>query len=106
MIEEIVEAGYYPADLVLLQETSITLTELDNMDPERKWTYIYYIMAAKKKELREQEELRRDMEGASNPSGGSAHTIEFPDDFVSVLDTRAEKERLAKAERDKRGEKP
>lgn len=44
------DEGHYPMELVLLQETSITLTELDAMDKERKWMYYYYILAAKEKE--------------------------------------------------------
>ena len=42
-------------ELVLLQETSITLTELDTMDKERKWLYYYYILAAKEKQNEEVE---------------------------------------------------
>lgn len=87
------EAGYYPPDLVLLQETSITLTELDNMNPERKWLYYYYIVEAKQKEMKEME--ARQGKGAS--SSGSVD-LDFPDDFVSILDMRAEKEKLEKLE--------
>ena len=42
-------------ELVLLQETSITLTELDTMNEERKWLYYYYILAAKEKQNEEVE---------------------------------------------------
>ena len=90
------EAGYYPMELVLLQETSITLTELDSMDKERKWLYYYYIVEGKQKNMRDMEAQRNGNGGGSGMTGGVSHQIEFPDDFVSILDTRAEKERLEK----------
>ena len=48
-------------ELTLLQETSITLTELDAMDERRKWMYYYYIVAEKEKE-------RENMEKGRSPS--------------------------------------
>ena len=44
LIGDLVDAGYYPMELVLLQETSISLTELNAMDKESKlwvesWLY-------------------------------------------------------------------
>lgn len=89
------EAGYCPMELVLLQETSITLTELDSMDEARKWMYYYYIVEGKQKNMRDME-AQRNGSGGGGTSGGVSHQIEFPDDFVSILDTRAEKERLEK----------
>lgn len=40
---------YYPLDLTLLENTSITLTELDEMDPERKMEYYFFIVEKQKK---------------------------------------------------------
>jgi len=50
--EKVIEAfkeEYYPLDLVLLENTSITLTELDEMDPERKMEYYFFIVEKQKK---------------------------------------------------------
>lgn len=94
-------------ELVLLQETSISLTELDSMDKERKWLYYYYIIEGKAKNMRDME-AQRDEQGGAPSGGGTTHQIQFPDDFVSVLDVRAEKERLeklAQQEREQEGMK-
>jgi len=54
--EEVIDAfreEYYPVDLTLLEETSITLRELDEMDPERKMEY-YFFIVEKQKEMKKQ----------------------------------------------------
>lgn len=51
-------AGVYPPDLILLEETSITLTELDSMDPERKKEYFLFVMERKKRQKEEMEKLK------------------------------------------------
>lgn len=90
MIEDLVEESFYPMELVLLQETSISLTELDSMDEERKWMYYYYIVAAKKKEEREAKEAQ---EQQGTPQKGKPVHMDFPPDFVSVLELRGEKDK-------------
>jgi len=37
------EVGVYPVNLFLLEHTSITLTEVDKMDVNRKMEYFFYI---------------------------------------------------------------
>lgn len=74
------------------------------MDEERKWLYYYYIVEGKEKNMRDMEAQRDEISGYGKPK----HQIEFPDDFVSVLDVRAEKEhleKLAQQERERRKEK-
>lgn len=54
--ETVIEAfreEYYPIDLVLLENTSITLRELDEMDPERKMEY-YFFLIEKQKAIKEE----------------------------------------------------
>ncbi|GAF83118.1 unnamed protein product [marine sediment metagenome] len=65
-------------ELTLLQETSITLTELDNMDEERKWIYYYYILHTKKMENERLDEL-------NNKNKPPTHSLSFPDEFVSKI---------------------
>jgi hypothetical protein len=58
------DTGFYPPDLILLESTSITLTELDSMDKERKAEYILFIMERKR---REKEELEKQGGGSVKP---------------------------------------
>ncbi|BDI54862.1 MAG: hypothetical protein [Lokiarchaeia virus VerdaV1] len=61
--EEVIEAfreEYYPVDLTLLENTSITLTELDRMDPERKMEYYFFI-------VEKQKEIKKEMDKDKNP---------------------------------------
>ena len=61
--EEVIEAfreEYYPVDLTLLENTSITLTELDGMDPERKMEYYFFI-------VEKQKEIKKEMDKGKDP---------------------------------------
>lgn len=49
--------GFYPHDLLLLEETSMTLTEIDTMDPQRKAEFILFILERKRKQKEELEKL-------------------------------------------------
>lgn len=62
--EEVIEAfreEYYPVDLTLLENTSITLIELDEMDPERKMEY-YFFIVEKQKEIKKEMDKDKDPE--------------------------------------------
>lgn len=81
MIEALVDEGYYPMELTLLQETSITLTELDSMDQKRKEMYYYYILFTKKKEF----DKMHDKPESIGKGGRPKTHMEFPKEFVSQV---------------------
>lgn len=78
--------GIYPFDLVFLENTSMTLTEVDNLkktNPKRYYEYFFFIQAKMRKE-REAIEKSKEQSGS-----GEKDTLTFkddiPEDFVSEI---------------------
>lgn len=84
--------GKYPIDLVLLENTSMTLTEADGLkenDPERYYRFLFFILEKMKKEKEKVDELK-DKAGGSGSGSGESDTFimipeEIPLDFVSEI---------------------
>lgn len=81
--------GLYPSELFLLEQTSMTLAEVDNLkeeNPERYYKYYLFLIEKKKAEMREIEKLKEE----KAPTQGEPEVIrlmdELPEDFVSDIE--------------------
>ena len=80
--------GLYPPELFMIEHTSMTLTEVDNLkaeNPERYYRYYLFLIEEKKAEMREIEKLKEEQA----PTQGEPEIIrlmeELPEDFVSDI---------------------
>lgn len=88
MIDEVkhaFEVGVYPIDLFLLERTSITLTEIDKMDVNRKMEYYYYIIEREAAE-------KREIEGKMGSGGGGTNQVNVPTNLPDSVTTKINKE--------------
>jgi len=78
------EVGVYPVDLFLLEHTSITLTEVDKMDVNRKMEYYYYIIEREAAE-------KRLMEAKIGSGGGGTNQVNVPTILPESVTTKINK---------------
>lgn len=65
------EGRQYPVDLVMLENTSMTLSEIDQLkanDPERYYRFFFFIQARLKKEQEEIDKIQNKQSGGSGES--------------------------------------
>ncbi len=100
MIDEVkhaYEVGVYPVDLFLLERTSITLTEIDKMDVNRKMEYYFYIIEREKAE----KALIEDKMGSGGGSGQVNVPTNLPDSVTTKISKEIKLEELRKERRKK-----
>lgn len=91
-----ISAGYYPTDLLLLENTSMTLTEAENLkktNPEKYFRFVLYIQERLKMEKTEIEKLKNKVSGIMGGGSGESETYtileripdDIPEDHVSEI---------------------
>lgn len=95
--------GVYPVDLFLLERTSITLTEVDKMDVDRKMEYYYFIVEREAAE-------KKYMEDKMGSGVGGTNQVNIPTILPESVTTKINKrislkdlEEIKKRKREKRG---
>lgn len=84
--------------MFLLERTSITLTEIDAMDINRKLEYYYYIIEREAAE-------KREIEGKMD-SGGGTNQVNIPTNLPDSVTTKINKEiKLEELRKEKRRNK-
>lgn len=84
--------------MFLLERTSITLTEIDEMDVNRKMEYYYYII---EREKAEKKYLEDKMGSGGSPNQVNVPTI-LPDSVTTKISKEIKLEELRKERRNKK----